>query len=124
MCRKRPFATQADRRRPRLEGRRPPVAGPAARRAAGEGIDDAANLYHDFASGVRDDRPGLDSCLRALRKGDVLVVWKLDRLGRNLAHLILVQDDQPVLVAVSAVYKSSLERNQQRLVSTTKVAPN
>ena len=34
-----------------------------------------------------------DSCLRALRKGDVLVVWKLDRLGRNLAHLVnTVQD--------------------------------
>ena len=43
-----------------------------------EGIDGPANLYHDFASGVRDDRPGLNSCLRALRKGDVLVVWKLD----------------------------------------------
>ena len=58
-----------------------------------EGIDDPANLYHDFASGVRDDRPGLDSCLRALRKGDILVVWKLDRLGRNLAHLVhTVQD--------------------------------
>ena len=41
----------------------------------------------------RDDRPGLDSCLRALRKGDVLVAWKLDRLGRNLAHLVhTVQD--------------------------------
>ena len=54
---------------------------------------DAVNVYHDFASGVRDDRPGLDSCLRALRKGDVLVVWKLDRLGRNLAHLVnTVQD--------------------------------
>ena len=54
---------------------------------------DAVNLYHDFASGVRDDRPGLDSCLRALRKGDVLVVWKLDRLGRNVAHLVnTVQD--------------------------------
>ena len=57
-----------------------------ALRAAG--VDDAVNLYHDFASGVRDDRPGLDSCLRALRQGDVLVVWKLDRLGRNLAHLV------------------------------------
>ena len=61
-----------------------------ALRAAGI---DAVNVYHDFASGVRDDRPGLDSCLRALRKGDVLVVWKLDRMGRNLAHLVnTVQD--------------------------------
>ena len=61
-----------------------------AMRAAGI---DAVNVYHDFASGVRYDRPGLDSCLRALRKGDVLVVWKLDRLGRNLAHLVnTVQD--------------------------------
>ena len=51
------------------------------------GVDEV-NLHHDFASGLRDDRPGLDSCLRALRKGDVLVVWKLDRLGRNLAHLV------------------------------------
>ena len=57
-----------------------------------EGID-AVNLYHDFASGVRDDRPGLDSCLRALRKGDVLVAWKLDRLGRNLAHLVNTAQD-------------------------------
>ena len=62
-----------------------------ALRAAG--VDDAVNVYHDCASGLRDDRPGLDSCLRALRKGDVLVVWKLDRLGRNLAHLVnTVQD--------------------------------
>ena len=54
---------------------------------------DAGHVYHDFASGVRDDRPGLDSCVRALRPGDVLVVWKLDRLGRNLAHLVnTVQD--------------------------------
>ena len=61
-----------------------------ALRAAGI---DAVNVYHDSASGVRDDRPGLDSCLRALRKGDVIVVWKLDRLGRNLAHLVnTVQD--------------------------------
>ncbi len=52
-----------------------------------EGVE-ATNLYHDLASGVRDDRSGLDNCLRALRRGDVLVVWKLDRLGRNLAHLV------------------------------------
>ena len=61
-----------------------------ALRAAGV---DEVNLYHDLASGHRDGRPGLDSCLRALRNDDVLVVWKLDRLGRNLAHLVnTVQD--------------------------------
>jgi DNA invertase Pin-like site-specific DNA recombinase len=47
-----------------------------------------ANLYEDRASGKRDDRPGLESCLKSLREGDTLVVWKLDRLGRNLRHLV------------------------------------
>ncbi|QGM99957.1 recombinase family protein [Methylocystis parvus] len=45
-------------------------------------------VYEDRASGSRDDRPSLEACLRALREGDVLVVWKLDRLGRSLAHLV------------------------------------
>ena len=54
---------------------------------------EAVHVYHDYASGVRDDRPGLESCVRALQTGDVLVIWKLDRLGRNLAHLVnTVQD--------------------------------
>jgi DNA invertase Pin-like site-specific DNA recombinase len=50
----------------------------------------ADQLYEDRASGKRDDRPGLDACLKALREGDTLVVWKLDRLGRNLKHLVEV----------------------------------
>ena len=51
------------------------------------------HLYEDRASGKRDDRPGLAACLKALRRGDVLVVWKLDRLGRDLRHLVnLVQE--------------------------------
>ena len=49
---------------------------------------DPQQVYDDLASGARDDRPGLEHCLRALREGDVLVVWKLDRLGRNLTHLV------------------------------------
>nr|MDQ2695306.1 recombinase family protein [Pseudomonadota bacterium] len=49
---------------------------------------DPAHLYEDHASGKREDRPGLAVCLEALRPGDTLVVWKLDRLGRDLRHLI------------------------------------
>jgi len=45
-------------------------------------------LYEDLASGRGDDRPVLTACLKALREGDTLVVWKLDRLGRNLHHLV------------------------------------
>jgi DNA invertase Pin-like site-specific DNA recombinase len=48
----------------------------------------AANIYEDLASGRLDARPGLTACLKALRKGDTLLVWKLDRLGRNLHHLV------------------------------------
>jgi len=56
------------------------------------GVTDA-HLYEDLASGRRDDRPGLAACAKALRKGDALVVWKLDRLGRDLRHLVnLVHD--------------------------------
>ena len=51
------------------------------------GVDEV-DVYRELASGVRDARPGLDSCQRVLHKGDVLVVWKLDRLGRNLARLV------------------------------------
>ena len=45
-------------------------------------------IYQDFDSGKNDDRSGLAICLKTLRAGDTLIVWKLDRLGRNLRHLV------------------------------------
>jgi len=53
--------------------------------AAGVAAD---RIYEDLASGRHDARPGLEACLKALRQEDTLVVWKLDRLGRNLRHLV------------------------------------
>ena len=54
---------------------------------------EANNVYEDAASGKKEDRPGLVACLKALRRGDTLVVWKLDRLGRDLRHLVNLVDD-------------------------------
>jgi DNA invertase Pin-like site-specific DNA recombinase len=45
-------------------------------------------IYSDVISGVKSQRPGLDKALSYLRAGDTLVVWKLDRLGRSIQHLI------------------------------------
>ncbi|KEI21591.1 transposon Tn552 DNA-invertase BinR [Corynebacterium glutamicum ATCC 14067] len=54
---------------------------------------DPGHLYEDRASGKQEDRPHLDACLKALRPGDTLLVWKLDRLGRNLRHLVNIVHD-------------------------------
>ena len=54
---------------------------------------DPRHIYEDAASGRRDDRPGLEACLKALRTGDTLAVWKLDRLGRDLRHLVNLVGD-------------------------------
>ena len=45
-------------------------------------------VFEDLASGARVDRAGLRAALEYVRDGDVLIVWKLDRLGRSLPHLI------------------------------------
>ena len=50
-------------------------------------------IYQDMVSGKKEVRPGLQSCLKALQPGNTLVVWKLDRLGRDLKHLITIVDD-------------------------------
>jgi hypothetical protein len=59
-----------------------------ALRAAG-----CLDIYEEHASEATAARPELASCLRACREGDTLVIWKLDRLGRNTKHLIEIADD-------------------------------
>jgi DNA invertase Pin-like site-specific DNA recombinase len=52
-----------------------------------------ATIYEEKASGKNDDRPELKQCLKALRPGDSLVVWRLDRLGRSLKDLMTIVSD-------------------------------
>lgn len=51
---------------------------------------DPGQLFADKASGARDDRPGLQQALAYVQPGDCLIVWKLDRLGRSLPHLLQI----------------------------------
>jgi len=48
----------------------------------------AERIFEDKASGARDDRPGIAEALSHVRKGDCLIVWRLDRLGRSMRSLI------------------------------------
>lgn len=54
---------------------------------------DCGKVYKEVASGAKTARPVLDDLLANLRQGDVLVVWKLDRLGRSLKHLVALTND-------------------------------
>jgi DNA invertase Pin-like site-specific DNA recombinase len=47
-------------------------------------------IFTDKISGARAERPGLDGCIKTLRGGDTLMVWRLDRLGRSMPHLVTV----------------------------------
>lgn len=47
-----------------------------------------SDIYTDKVSGARKARPGLDACISELKMGDTLIVWRLDRLGRSMSHLV------------------------------------
>lgn len=51
------------------------------------GVDER-HIFSDYASGARDDRKGLKNALEYMKAKDCLIVWKLDRLGRSLSHLL------------------------------------
>ncbi|MDD3594821.1 recombinase family protein [Sulfuricurvum sp.] len=69
------------------------------------GIDER-HIFEDKASGSKDDRAGLVQALEYVKSGDTLVVWKLDRLGRSLPHLIKIVNE---LKAKKVGFKSLTE---------------
>jgi DNA invertase Pin-like site-specific DNA recombinase len=67
--------------------------------------------FSDTMSGARDDRPGLTALMEYVREGDTVVVWKLDRLGRNALHILetvkALTDRRVILVSTSDGIDSS-----------------
>ena len=83
----------------------------ALQQAALEAVG-GTRLFTDTASGARAERPGLIEALKECRSGDTLVVWKLDRLGRSLPHLVETVRD---LVARGVGFQSL----QENIATTT-----
>ncbi len=69
-------------------------------------------IYEDKASGKNTERPELEACLKALRSGDTLVVWRLDRLGRSLGDLVK-------LVMTLEEQKIGFESLQEKIETTS-----
>ena len=69
-------------------------------------------IYEDKASGKNTERPELEACLKALRSGDTLVVWRLDRLGRSLGDLVK-------LVTTLEEQKTGFESLQEKIETTS-----
>src|SRR5205814_7450973 len=74
-------------------------------------------VYEEVISGARAERPVLQQALAHLREGDVLMIWKLDRLGRSLRHLIEVVSD----LAQRGIGFKSLQENLDTTTSSGKL---
>lgn len=67
-------------------------------------------IFVDKVSGAKSARPGLDECLQQLREGDTLIVWRLDRLGRSVRHLIdLVEGLRQRKVAFKSICDGAID---------------
>ncbi len=77
------------------------------------------NVYEDVISGTKDSRPGLDKLIKdaRLRKFDSVLVWKLDRLGRSMPHLVkVVQELQHLGISINCVSQGiNTETSQGRM---------
>lgn len=74
-------------------------------------------VFTDIASGIQDNREGLKETLNYLRSGDTLIVWKLDRLGRTLKHLIETVN----ILATKSISFCSLQENLDTTTSSGKL---
>ena len=54
---------------------------------------ETSKIFVDKISGAKAERPGLEKCLAELQSGDTLLVWRLDRLGRSMPHLVSLIED-------------------------------
>lgn len=77
-------------------------------------------IYKEHISAVKADRPELDNCLKSLRAGDTLVIWRLDRLGRSLKDLVAIVND----LESKGIHLHSIKENIDLSTSTGKLQFN
>jgi DNA invertase Pin-like site-specific DNA recombinase len=52
--------------------------------------ENCSKIFTDKVTGAKAERPGMNDCLEELKEGDILVVWRIDRLGRSMSHLVQI----------------------------------